>query len=124
MKFLVILDESEKIDLEEKGLIKESKPIFKEMLVGKDGQSVYITQEHLNCLIEYSQRKMIEQEIEREKKFFNDIKLFGEKVAEMKESLDRYRTVRKENKQYPFIDLPNMECDNNGNYIYIKENKE
>ena len=35
MKFLVILDESEKIDFEEKGLIKESKPIFKEMLVGK-----------------------------------------------------------------------------------------
>ena len=29
-----------------------------------------------------------------------------------------------ENKQYPFIDLPSMECDNNGNYIYIKENKQ
>ena len=76
MKFLVILDESEKIDLEEKGLIKESKPIFKEMLVGKDGQSVYITQEHLNCLIEYSQRKAIEQELKRREHFFDDMKLY------------------------------------------------
>ena len=30
----------------------------------------------------------------------------------------------KENKQYPFIGLPNIECDNNGNYIHIKENKQ
>ena len=84
MKFLVILDESEKIDLEEKGLIKESKPIFKEMLVGKDGQSVYITQEHLNCLIEYSQRKVIEQELKIREHFFDDMKLFEDKVAELK----------------------------------------
>ena len=33
------------------------------------------------------------------------------------------RLLGKENKQYPFIDLPSMECDNNGNYIYFRENK-
>lgn len=38
---------------------------------------------------------------------------------------NKFKTeVLDKNKQYPFIDLPNMECDNNGNYIYIKENKE
>lgn len=36
---------------------------------------------------------------------------------------DILKAYLKENKQYPFIDLPNMECDNNGNYIYIKENR-
>ena len=84
MKFLVILDESKKIDLEEKGILKGCKPIFKEMLVGKDGQSLYLTQGHLDCLMEYSQRKIIECEVEREKQFFDNMKLFGEKVAEMK----------------------------------------
>ena len=84
MKYLAILDESEKVDLEEKGILKDCKPIFKEMLVGTDGQSLYLTQGHLDCLMEYSQRKMIEMEIEREKRFFDDMKLFGEKVAELK----------------------------------------
>ena len=85
MKFLVILDESEKVDLEEKGLIKESKPIFKEMLVATNGESLYLTQGHIDCLAEYSQRKIIEQELERQKQFFDNMRLFEEMVAERKE---------------------------------------
>ena len=74
MKFLVILDESEKVDLEEKGIIKENKPIFKEMLVATNGESLYLTQGHIDCLAEYSQRKVIEFELEIQKQFFDDIR--------------------------------------------------
>ena len=84
MKFLAILDESEKVDLEEKGLIKGSKPIFKEMIVATNGESLYLTQGHLDCLVEYSQRQVIEQEIKRQERFFEDMKLFEDKVAELK----------------------------------------
>ena len=61
MKYIVIIDESEKVNLEEKGILKGCKPIFKEMLVGTDGQSVYLTQGHLDCLIEYSLEKRLQK---------------------------------------------------------------
>lgn len=47
-------------------------------------------------------------------------------IKNRKEPIDKdiLKAYLKENKQYPFIDLPNMECDNNGNYIYFRENKQ
>jgi hypothetical protein len=84
MKYIAIIDESKKVDLEEKGILKGCKPIFKEMLVGKDGQSLYLTQGHLDCLMEYSQRKIIEEEIKRQNRFFDDLQHFAKEEAKLK----------------------------------------
>lgn len=50
------------------------KPIFKELLVGKDGNSLYLTKGHIECMLEYEKRKVFEQIIERDKRFWDELK--------------------------------------------------
>lgn len=75
MKYIAILDESmlENFRLDENGKLLvltdvnnctravEIKPIAKTMVVFKDGRNTYITQGHIDAMIEYEQRKNIER---------------------------------------------------------------
>lgn len=74
MKYIAIIDEDMLNDFElihdGKTLVLEDKngttrpvkikPITKEMVVCKDGKSGYLTQGHIDAMIEYEQRKQIE----------------------------------------------------------------
>lgn len=74
MKYIAIIDEDMLNDFElihdGKTLVLEDKngttrpvkikPIAKEMVVCKDGKSGYITQGHIDAMIEYEQRQQIE----------------------------------------------------------------
>ena len=73
MKFIAIIDESQ-LNIDEKMyLIFESKnkrnlsikPIHKEMLVNKDGESVYLSDGHIKCFLDYEQKKILEEVIYR-----------------------------------------------------------
>ena len=64
MKFIAIIDESDlKNDEKSKLLWQRSftiKPIYKEMLVTKDGESIYLTEGHIDCFIDYEKKKILE----------------------------------------------------------------
>ena len=72
MKYLAIIDEElltegEKIGKEflkatpDKITAVEIKPVFKSMFVATDGQNVYLTKEHVECLKEFEHKKAIEE---------------------------------------------------------------
>lgn len=95
MKYIAIIDddmlnENDKRELRVPVLEKEGtsyvnlKPLVTHILTIKDGENIYLTQGHLDCLMEYSQKKIIEMELEREKRFFDDLKLFADNIAKMK----------------------------------------
>ena len=72
MKYIAIIDESQLNDFEKYHLLFEGKkrnlelkPICKEMLVNKDGESVYLSDGHIKCFLDYEQKKILEEVIYR-----------------------------------------------------------
>ena len=86
MKYIAIIDddmlnENDKRELRVPILEKDGtsyvnlKPLVAYVLTETSGESIYLKQEHLDCLWEYSQRKAIEQILEREDQFYDDLKI-------------------------------------------------
>ena len=67
MKLIAIIDESQLNDYEKSHLLFEGKernlaltPIIKETLVTKDGETIYLTDGHIKCMLDYEQQKILE----------------------------------------------------------------
>ena len=67
MKLIAIIDESQLNDYEKSHLLFEGKernlaltPIIKETLITKDGETVYLTDGHIKCMLDYEQKKILE----------------------------------------------------------------
>lgn len=58
MKYIAIVDENNLKEILERGA--EVKPIAKTMFVNTDGKSVYISQGHIDVMVEYEQKQQIE----------------------------------------------------------------
>lgn len=58
MKYIAIIDNSKLKKILEEGV--EVKPIEKPVVVNTNGQSAYITQGHIDAMVEYEQRQQIE----------------------------------------------------------------
>lgn len=65
MIFVAILEESQKVDLEEKGILKDCRPIVKPALITPEGGFVYLNQGHIDCLLDYESKKVVEETLER-----------------------------------------------------------
>lgn len=50
------------------------KPLPTEMLVTKDGKSVYLQQKHIDCLIKMERREVLNEVVERLMNPFNELK--------------------------------------------------
>ena len=66
MKFIAIIDECQLTEYEKTHLLIECKnrnvalkPIVKELLVTKDGESVYLTDGHIECFLDYEQKEKL-----------------------------------------------------------------
>ena len=71
------------------------KPLLTHVLTETDGESLYLPQRHFDCLVEYSQKVLIEQALKKEsieqtlkkeEMLYDGLRFFADKIVKMKES--------------------------------------
>ena len=74
MKFIAIIDEGQselKEKLERAGI--DLKPLWAYLLVNENGNSVYLRQNHIDCLKEFMEKEITKSIIEQDRFFCNQL---------------------------------------------------
>ena len=72
MKYIAIIDEGQtelKEKIEQAGI--KLKPLWTYLLVNKNGNSVYLRQNYIDCLKEFTEKEIVKNIIEQEKLFWD-----------------------------------------------------